>query len=131
MFLCTSNVLYLAIIIIIIIIIIKPAISELLTAVSVCELFPPLLTIYVHSVFTVKQSRKERTFERSAATRPTGRCHNVFISNSTSLATDQLCSATGCYCGGSKLTASYCTVTGDAAILDVSKETVVFISKVP
>jgi len=60
MLLSMSNVLYLGIIIII------TAISEL----SVCELFPPLLTISVPSIFTVKQSRKKGNFETSAATRP-------------------------------------------------------------
>jgi len=127
MLLCMYSVLYLGIIIINII----TAISELLTAVSVCELFPPLLTISVPSVFTVKQSRKKGTFETSAATRPTGRCQSVFISNGTSVATDQLCSTTGCYCADSKLTASYCTATGVAAIFDVSIESVLFIIKVP
>jgi len=117
-----SNVLCLGIIIIIIIIIIT-AISEHLTAVSVCHLFPPLLTISVPSVFTVRQSMKKGNFETPGASRPTGRCQSVCISNNTSVAADQLCSATGCYCADSKLTASYCTMTGDAAILDVSEET--------
>jgi len=59
MLLSVWNVLYLGIIII-------TAISEL----SVCELFPPLLTVSVPSVFTVKQSRKKGNVETSAATRP-------------------------------------------------------------
>ena len=122
-----SNVLYRGIVIIIII----TAISELLAALSVCELFPPLLTTSVPSISTVKQSRNKGNFEMSEATRPTGRCHSVFVNNDTSVATDQLYSATGCYCGDSKLTASYCTMTGDAAILDVSKESVMFMIKIP